>query len=482
MFAMYLRLILLLLAVSTAATAQPTVQQLIDEFAGTRVLRNALVTVDVRDVETGIRLGSHLGDVASIPASTLKLITTAAALDILGGDYRFRTRLIAGGQVEGGVLRGNLYIVGGGDPTLGSPYMEGVRPLDAVLQGWVERVKERGITRITGAVVGDGSYYGTDGAGSGWSWADLGNYYGAGTYGLNVNENAYTLSLTQRPGVGSTPPVSGTDPVIPGLTFTNELRSGPRGSGDQAYIYGAPFNYQQFIRGSIPAGTGTFRIRGSIPDPPLLTAQLLDQLLEANGIEVVQPAVSHLTVGSGDYTAATVLDEAFSPPLIEIVDRTNLTSNNLFAETLLREINKARGEAEPSSTKVVTDWLEARGLDTEGTQLRDGSGLSSRNFFSTSLMTAFLRDQSEQSRWRESIPLAGRTGSLRNALKGTVAEGRVYGKSGTINAVRAYAGYVNRPDGRRFAYSIAVNNHTARASELNRLIYGLMRDLCTAGL
>ncbi len=479
---MRLRLLLLLLAVSTAAPAQRTVQQLIDAFAGAQVLRNALVTVDVRDVETGVRLGSYQGDIASIPASTQKLITTAAALDILGGDYRFRTRLIAGGQVEGGVLRGNLYIVGGGDPTLGSARMERTPRLEAVLQDWVERVKEQGIVRITGAVVGDGSYYGTDGAASGWSWADLGNYYGAGTYGLNLNENSYTLSLTQRPGVGSTPPVSSTDPVIPGLTFTNELKSGPRGSGDQAYIYGAPFNYQQFIRGSIPVGTGTFRIRGSIPDPPLLAAQLLNQLLEASGIEVVQPAVSHLTVGRGDYAAASVIDERFSPPLIEIVDRTNLTSNNFFAETLLREMNKARGEAELASTEVVADWLEARGLDTEGMQLRDGSGLSPRNFFSASLMTAFLRDQAGQSRWLESIPLAGRTGSLRSALKGTVAEGRVYGKSGTINAVRAYAGYVHRPDGRKFAYSIAVNNHTARGSDLNRLIYGLMRDLCTAGL
>ncbi len=479
---MFFRLFFLLLAFSTSGTAQRSLQQLIDDFAGAQVLRNALVAVDVRDADTGNRLGSRNAEVACIPASTQKLITTAAALDVLGADYRFRTRLIAGGRVEGGVLHGNLYLVGGGDPTLGSPFMEGVPRLQEVMQRLVDGVKRSGITRITGAVVGDGSYYGTDGAGSGWTWADLGNYYGAGTYGLNLNENAYTLSLTQRPGLGSTPPVSGTDPVIPGLTFTNELKSGPRGSGDQAYIYGAPFNYQQFIRGSIPVGTGSFRIRGSVPDPPLLAAQLLDRLLEESGIAVVQPAVSHLTVGSGDYTNAAVIEEVRSPPLAEIVDRTNLTSNNFFAETLLREMNKARGAAELSSTDVLTEWLEARGLDTEGVQLRDGSGLSPRNFFPPALMTAFLSDQAARSRWRESIPLAGRTGSLRNVLKGTVAEGRVWGKSGTVNAVRAYAGYVNRPDGRKLVYSIAVNNHIARGSELNRLIYGLMRDLCTAGL
>lgn len=460
---------------------QSALQQAVDNFAGTQVLRNFVVAVHVRDVADGRALASYRSEMSVIPASTQKLITTAVAMDVLGADHRFRTRLVAAGPIEGGVLRGNLYIVGGGDPSLGSPYLEGVARAPQVIANWVAAINAHGITRIDGAVVGDGSYYGTDGAGSGWPWADLGNYYGAGSYGLNLNENSYTLYLNQRQQVGRTPPVLSTDPSVPGLTFTNELVSGPRGSGDQAYIYGAPFNYAAFIRGSIPVGTGRFSIRGSIPDPALFTAQWLDRALEAAGIATVQSPTTDREVGVAPTTGKELhLDT--SPPLAVLIDRTNLTSNNLYAEALLRELNKAAGSSELSSTAVIVDWLQARKIDTEGLQLQDGSGLSPRNFFSPQLLTALLRDRAGQTRWRASIPLAGRTGSLQNVLRGTPAEGRVWGKSGTVDGVRAYAGYVDRPDGRRLAYSIVVNNHTVPGGELNRLIYGLMGSLVTVGL
>ena len=471
---------LLLLVFPFGLLAQSSLTSVVDNFAGSRVLRNAWVAVDVRNVATGERLASVNPELACIPASTQKLITTAVALDVLGADFRFRTRLLAETAVSGGVLAGNLYVEGGGDPSLGSPLMEGVSRTEEVLAEWVAAVRKAGITRITGAVVGDGSRYGSDGAGRSWPWNDLGNYYGAGAYGLNLNENSYYLSFNQRQREGSKPPVTGTDPVVPGLEFTNELVSGPAGSGDQAYIYGAPFNFRQFIRGSIPVGTGRFRIRGSLPDPALFAAQRLTLALREAGVVVTGSATTVRLLGETEYRKGEVLHERYSPSLPELIDRTNLTSNNLFAEALLRELNHAAGERETGGTDVLTDWLKGRGLATDGVRLRDGSGLSPRNYFPPSFMTAFLVDRSGQQRWEESIPLAGRTGSLRRVLRGTVAEGRVRGKSGTVSGVRAYAGYVDRPDGRRLAYSIAVNNHTAGGAALNRLIYGLMRELCTA--
>ena len=474
--------LLLLCCCSFSLFAQATLQDVVDRFAGTQVLSNSLRAVDVRDVETGRQLAEYQSGVATIPASTQKLLTTAVAMDVLGADYRFVTRLVASGKVTDGTLNGDLYIVGGGDPTLGSSAMEGVAGLEAVVDRWVAAVRERGIRRITGAVVGDGGQFGTDGAGRSWPWADMGNYYGAGAYGLNLHENSYTLTFTQRQQEGSTPPISGTDPYVPGLSFTNELRSGPRGSGDQAYIFGAPFSYDYFVRGSIPVGTGRFSIRGSIPDPALFAAQRLTAALREAGVEVVQAPATHRTVGSLPAGGGEQLDEQRSPPLAAMVDRTNLTSNNLYAEALLRALNRAAGERETGSTEVITNWLERRGIDTKAVRLEDGSGLSPRNYFPSAVMTAFLVNRAGERRWRESIPLAGRTGSLRNVLKGTAAEGRVWGKSGTVSGVRAYAGYVDRADGRRLAYHIAVNNHTVSGRELNRLIYGLMGELATAGL
>ena len=475
---MYVRLCCLLLW-SGVLVAQSRVQDLVDRFAGSQVVAHAVKAVDVRDARTGQTLGSYGAEVACIPASTQKLITTAVAMEVLGADYRFRTRLVAEGDVIAGELRGDLFIVGGGDPTLGSSQMDGVSGLDAVIERWVAAVRRRGITRITGSVVGDGGRYGTDGAGRSWPWADMGNYYGAGTYGLNLHENSYTLLLTQRQQEGSSPPIAGTEPNVPGLRFTNELRSGPRGSGDQAYIYGAPFSYDYFVRGSIPVGTGRFRIRGSIPDPALFAAQRLTSALRAAGIAVVQAPATHRTNGSLAAGSGEALDELQSPPLAEIVDRTNLTSNNLYAETLLRELNYRAGQRETASTEVLTDWLAARGIATEAVRLQDGSGLSPRNYFPPTVMTALLIDRQNAERWRQSIPLAGRTGSLRNVLRGTAAEGRVSGKSGTVSGVRTYAGYVERADGGRWVYHIAVNNHTAGGRTLNRLIYELMGGLAT---
>jgi D-alanyl-D-alanine carboxypeptidase/D-alanyl-D-alanine-endopeptidase (penicillin-binding protein 4) len=464
----------LLLLLPGLLISQRTIQDAVTDFARTQVLRNAVISVDVRQVQDGAVIASHRPELACIPASTQKLVTTAAAMDVLGPDHRFETRLLADGPIENDVLLGNLYIVGGGDPTLGSDKMEGADDWQTVVAKWAAAVRNRGITRITGAVVGDGSYLGTDGTAAGWPWADLGNYYGAGAYGLNLNENAYVLSFAQRPRQGSTPPIVGTDPEIPGLTFVNELESGPPGSGDQAYIYGAPFNYRQFVRGSIPVGTGRFQIRGSIPDPPLFAAQALHDRLKAAGTEISQTPTTTLDLGRLPGKEAQVLHRTLSPPLSEIVDRTNLTSNNLYAEALFRVLEK--------DGTSVRAWLQQQGLPTEGIQLIDGSGLSPRNFFPPGFLTELLINRAVDSRWKESIPLAGRSGSMRRVLAGTPAEGRLYAKSGTIRAVRAYAGYVDRPDGRRLAFSIAVNNHTVSGRELNRLLYRLMGELVTAKL
>ncbi|PPK87409.1 D-alanyl-D-alanine carboxypeptidase/D-alanyl-D-alanine-endopeptidase (penicillin-binding protein 4) [Neolewinella xylanilytica] len=472
-----------LLLLHTGLAAQLTLERVIDDFVTSPALEHATVGIAVREVASGRQIAGRNAELSLIPASTQKLLTTAAAMDLLGADYRFRTRLVAGGDIDAGTLTGDLFIIGGGDPTLGSPYMDGVADLETVLENWVAAIQERGIRRITGAIVGDGSYYGTAGTGRGWPWSDLGNYYGAGVHGLNLNENAYYLSFTQRPAQGSTPPVSGTDPAIPGLRFINELRSGPANSGDNAYIFGAPYNYDHYVRGTIPRGSGQFRIRGAIPDPPLLAAQLLREKLTKAGIRVDEPATCR-RLFAGTIRNGEQLLETFSPTLAEIADRTNMRSVNLYAEGLLREMNKAAGTPahELDDTDVIVDWLEKRGLPTSSVRLRDGSGLDPRNFFSPSFMTAFLVDRAGAERWLETIPVAGRSGSLRNTLRGTAAEGRVRAKSGTVNAVRAYAGYVDRPDGQRLAFSVVVNNYSNSSLGVSQLLYGLMRDLVTARL
>ncbi|NJC27146.1 D-alanyl-D-alanine carboxypeptidase/D-alanyl-D-alanine endopeptidase [Neolewinella antarctica] len=477
-------ILLCYLCLAAPVAAQFNLADRVYAFATHPELRGAQVGIDVRDVRTGDRVAAFQPYTALIPASTLKLITTAAAYDVLGADHVFTTDLVISGEIDNGTLRGNVYIIGGGDPTLGSPYMKGVPRTDAVLERWAEALARAGVRRIEGRVVGDGSYYGTNGVAAEWPWSDLGNYYGAGAYGLNLNENSYKLDLLQRKVVGTRPVVQGTRPRVPGLTITSELTSGPKGSGDQAYIYAAPFGREAIVRGSIPIGSKRFTIRGSVPDPALFAADALTERLAQRGITTSLPPETHRTVGGGRFLDTKLLDRYTSPPLTEIIDRTNLRSLNLYAEALLREVGKARGVAtdDLSGTETIINWLQTLGLSTAGMQVMDGSGLATRNFFSPALMTSFLRTQASNERWRQSIPVAGRTGSMRNFLQKRTAAGRLAAKSGSLNAVNCYAGYATGPDGRELAFAIMVNNHVMESRRLRNLMLELMDDICGEAL
>ncbi|WP_020567099.1 D-alanyl-D-alanine carboxypeptidase/D-alanyl-D-alanine endopeptidase [Neolewinella persica] len=461
--------------------AQASIQDHIRDFARDPELAGAQMSISVVEVASGRLVGAHQGQTACIPASIQKLLTTAVAMDVLGPDHHFRTQLIITGEVtKQGVLEGDVYIVGGGDPSLGSPYLDGVPGLEATLDRWRERLHAAGIKRINGRIIGDGSYFGSDGPAAGWPWSDIGNYYGVGAFGLNLHENFYFLDFLQRGREGAIPPVQRTRPEVPNLKLTNELRSGPKGSGDQAYIYGAPFGYDNYVRGTIPVGSGRFTIKGALPDPPLFAAQALCRHLEAGGISVAQPAASDRELGSGRTVPGRVVDTYESPALSVLVDRTNLRSLNLYAEALLREINKSRGSERHALTETagVTDWLKTAGLPTSSVSLEDGSGLATRNFFSADFMTSFLRHQASAERWRESIPLAGRTGSMRGFLKGTAAEGKLWAKSGSLGAARSYAGYATQPDGTELAFTIMVNNFTIESQDLRKKMHALMLQFC----
>lgn len=479
-----LPLILLFLFSSLGLTGQATIQDHIRDFAQDPELAGAIISINVINTADGRMIGGYQSELTCIPASTQKLLTTAVAMDILGEDHRFTTKLLVTGTIEDGTLNGDIYIVGGGDPSLGTPYLDGVPGMSKTMDRWRAAITAAGIRKVNGRVIGDGSYFGTDGASGGWPWSDIGNYYGSGAYGLNFHENFYFLDFLQRGRVGAIPPVQRTRPEVPDLKLTNELRSGPRGSGDQAYVFGAPYGYDNYVRGTIPIGTGRFTIKGAIPDPALFTAQLLCRKLEEAGILVSLPAESDRNTGDGQLATGRVIDTYVSPPLSELVDRTNLRSNNLYAEALLRETNKAKGMAthELSSTEVMKEWLASAGLPTATIKLEDGSGLATRNFFSAAFMTSFLRHQRGALRWRQSIPLAGRSGSMRGYLKGTAAEGRLRAKSGSLGAARAYAGYVDRADGQQLAFAIMVNNFTMESKDLRGKMHALMLELCRTQL
>ena len=484
-----LRLLALLLLTThcyVPLSGQPDWQATVDEWVQDEYFRHASVGVAIADASTGRLLAHHRGGKSLIPASNLKLLTTATALAVLGPDYRFETQLAHDGYVDAeGVLHGNLYLVGSGDPTLGSPEMEGTPSWRTLLERFRLAVQQAGIRQLTGRVVADDSAFSSAANGSHWQWLDMGNYYGCGTFGINVHDNLYYLRFRQQGSLGATPPVARVEPAIPGLQFENEVTSAARGSGDNAYIYGAPYTYQRHLRGTIPVGSGLFSIKGSIPDPPLFAAQQLQQALEAVGIVSMRPpsTIRKLEPEAAQDERRTVLYRHQSPSLAAIVDRTNKESVNLYAEALLRAIGLAKqGEgSEAAGLEATYSYWQERGLPTAGVQLYDGSGMAPRNVlppaFFTKLLSSMYQDERLREAYWESLPVAGRSGSLRNSLRGTAAEGRLRAKSGSLEQVRAYSGFVSRRDGQVLAFSVMLNNYEGGGGDARRELLGLMREL-----
>ncbi len=481
------RLSLLLFGLLVSAVylpAQLSLQRIVDDWSNSDYLKHASAGISIVDANTGESVAEWESQRSLIPASNLKLVTTASALAILGPDYRFTTTLAYDGFIDGqGVLQGNIFIIGDGDPCLGSPDMAGVTSLPDFLDRMRAAIQQAGIRQVAGRVIGDDRIYSSLASGTHWQWLDLGNYYGCGAFGLNLHDNLYYLRFDQQTQLGTTPPVAKVEPAIPGLQFHNEVTSAGRGSGDNAYIYGSPYSYQRFLRGTIPVGSGYFTIKGAIPDPALFAAQQLTNSLDAIGILCMRPPASarHLQQVP---EPGTVIYRHDSPSLAEIVRETNMESVNLYAEVLLRAIGlqqQGEGSASAGLEAIETYW-GTKGIDFRGAQLYDGSGLSPRNALParlfTDLMVAIQADSRVREAFMASLPLAGRSGSLRNYFKGTPAENNLCAKSGYIERVRAYTGYASTQSGRLLAFSMMINNYQGGAGQARRKLFELMEALC----
>ena len=473
---------------SQTLSGQTQLQRAVDQFAGQQLFEHAHVGVCVIDVETGQELAAFQSNKSLIPASSLKVLTTSAALKILGPEFRFQTELQYNGTISSdGTLNGNIFIKGFGDPTLGSNDLQEAAEIEEVLNNWVTAIQEAGIKTIDGYIIGDASFYETGVNVPTWLWEDLGNYYATGAWGLNIHDNRYYLSLQQKSRLGAKPVITGMDPQIPGLQLINEIRSAEKGTGDQAYIFGSPFNYTRFIRGTIPIGTGEMTIKGSIPDPPAFAAQLLMQNLEKKGVRVKRAAVSLLELEQAGASSHSKIDQprkvllkSLSPPLAKIIREANQKSINLYCESILKMLGwQQRKEAstEAGVTTLLEFWSQ-NGISVNGLYLEDGSGLSVRNGITAQQLTTIMATVAKDKQWYDqfepTLPLAGKSGTLRGLFKGSSVSGKLRAKSGGMSRVRSYTGFVLGPGGRLRAFSLIANNFSAESRDVRNQMVKLM--------
>lgn len=479
-----MRLFLILFLFPLLLQAQPAagIQTALETFLSDPDLRNASIGFIVTDTETGRTLASYDADRSLIPASSLKAVTTAAALSVLGADYTFKTEIQYSGSIDAqGILQGNLYLKGYGDPTLGSDRDNFAEAMPLVLEKFAAAVTAAGIRGINGSVIGDGSYFPHAPVASSWQWEDMGNYYGAGAFGLNLHENLYCLEFEQSPYLDSVPRVKRVYPEVPLVHIENLITSAPRGTGDNAYIYGAPFRHQVTIRGTIPAGNRTpFTIKGSVPDAVLFAAHQMTLTLKGKGIDVTGMPQSVFT---NDTTQTRKAIYTYtSPTLQKIVYETNHESVNLFCEAMLKAIGLQLADNSDffAAAVALTAYWKEKGIDVQGMQLRDGSGLSARNLVTARQMVEVLRltanDKAIFPAFLASLS-TGSSGTLRGMFRNTPAYTRIFAKSGSMTGVRSYTGYAQTKDGRLLAFSLIANNFSVKSSVMRRKMERLMTAL-----
>ena len=489
MFRISLFLLGLSLAVPSMGGGRPLykkkhqVNRALGEVVSAPDFRSASFAFYAVDLGSGEVVGCHHPFMALQPASTLKLLTTATALELLGPEHRFTTTLEVRERIDsaGQVHPVDVVIRGGGDPALGSAYFpDSVDP--GFLDQWVMAVRSAGIDSLEGRIIGDASIFGTDLVPPTWSWQNMGQYYGAGPCGLTIYDNTYSLVLQTGDRVGDTARLVRIEPVLPLDVECRVTSDSIR--YDNSYIFGAPYSLERVISGTLPLSRREFRVRGSMPDPALEAAAALDSALEANGVATREEGTTLRQLAKRKEPlpplSGRVIHTTLSPALGEIIAQTNTHSVNLFAEHLLMHAGLALGsvpETETAADSALAFWKN-RGMDTEGLSMHDGSGLSKYNAISPVQLVWLLGYMKNRSDYRDefygSMAVAGVSGTLEPLCRGTVAEGKLRAKSGTISRAKAYAGYVTSVSGREIAFSMVVNGFSGSSVEARDKLEKLM--------
>ena len=428
------------------------------------------------DAVTGEMIYSHDAERNLASASVMKLYPTSAALLYLGPDYRYETTLYITGSFNPrrGVLDGDVIIEGGGDPALGSEYF--AEHYSDVTGTWVNALREAGVRRVRGHVAASESIYDFNPAPSGWAWGDLGQYYGAGVYDININDNMYRIYITGG-AEGEPASIDSVQDYGRDIILTSYLSSS--GRTDRGYVYNAPYSDMAWITGSVPADS-SFALRSSIPDPPLALVRKLDAAMRASGIRI-DGYPSTLRVPF-DTTNSMNVSTTLSPSLAEIVSVTNHESVNMYAEALRKHLGyTVLGQGTFSAgSAVIRQFLDSIGCEPYEAVMLDGSGLSSNNNISA-LMTVRLLVHMNNSAcagpFIASLPEGAVSGTMKNYFRDELFKGRVVAKTGTITSAKSFAGYFTTNSGRRIAFTTFANGFNVPSRTITDYMENLVREI-----
>jgi D-alanyl-D-alanine carboxypeptidase/D-alanyl-D-alanine-endopeptidase (penicillin-binding protein 4) len=463
--------------------SQSSLELVKNEIVEDSYLKNASIGIQVIDLATGKVLVQNQEKTSLSPASTTKLFATASAFEMIGANYQPKTRIYYQGELSfTGILTGDIWIRGGGDAALGSRYYTDNE--SEFLNRWADTLYKLGLRKVQGSVIGDGSEFGYTGAPDGWTWGDMGNYYGAGPAGLSIYDNMLKYYFKVNSVLGAVPVLVKTFPEVEGFQFYNYI-SGSKANGDNSYIYGAPYSLDRFGTGYLQMNS-SITVKGSIPDPELQFAFELMKALKKRGIEVSElpkgaRSLNLIAAWKRYSTKHQLVYTNVGSSVSSIANWTNQKSVNFFAEQLICLVgyNKNGDGSTDNGLRQMNQYWNTR-INTTGLYLKDGSGLSRSNGISAEHFCGllnFMNQSKNKDVFRATLPVAGISGTLSDVCRNQAGQGRVFAKSGTMSRIKSYAGYVDTKSGKKLAFAIIFNNYNCSNTYLMKKIEKFMNTM-----
>lgn len=424
---------------TAAFSAKGQLELSISAMQADPVMKNAHWGFVVYDPSTKTVVTSYRESESFVPASTTKLLTTETAVALLGPNFRWVTQLEYSGEVApDGTLNGDLYIIGSGDPSLGTG-KGGASTYSGIVNEFLSAIREKGIKRISGNITIQTAVFKENKLPSlpeSIVWMEHGNYYLPVGSTVNIDPRREKLTVKQ----------------------SNPFQDVKR------YFYVSPYNRQMVFADEYSPVTLTTKL----PDAPAYLANSLRTALLKNGISISGPVVSKLT--ADNVTKREIITAYKSPPLKDIIYATNQPSDNALAEALLRTVGfqKAGDQSLQSGRDVVTAHLSATGFDMNGLSYMDGSGLSKSNLVTPIAQAKFLANLMKSSYFKDfyqSLPIAGQSGTLKRMFAGP-SYGQIFAKTGTLNKVKTLAGYIQTRSGKVLTFSLLVNNYAGSVDQV----------------
>ncbi|MDI9364761.1 MAG: D-alanyl-D-alanine carboxypeptidase/D-alanyl-D-alanine-endopeptidase [Flavobacterium sp.] len=464
----HVQLVVSLIFIGTISTAQSVHYKLakaMQQLVKDSTLKHASLSLYVVESNTNKVVIDYNSELGLAPASCQKIITSVTAFELLGKNYQYKTDIGYDGAITKGVLKGNLYIVGSGDPTLGS-WRYSTTKDSVIVNEWLAAITKTGIKLIDGNVFLDGRKFSYQPLPGGWIWDDIGNYYGAGTWGLNWLENQYDLVLQPGDNEGDEVTILKTNPALQKAFLKPNITTGKKGSGDNGYIYLPPYSNAGFVEGTVPAGEKTFTISGAFSHPVWQLQQVLEEALRKENISFKSMFDLCTIADTVTRKPNTIIAIHKSPTLDSINYWFVKKSINLYGEALLKTIayEKLGVGSTDMGVDIVRKFWQERGIEKGAIKIIDGSGLSPQNRITTGVLVNVLQ-YAKDKKWFPSFYDAL---PIYNGMKL---------KSGTIGGSKSFAGYHTSKAGIDYTVAIIVNNFNGSASAVVKKIFAVLDEL-----